>query len=113
MLPERLKSLRLETKLTQIEVATKLKISQPTYSAWEKGTKTPTPNNISKISILFNVSTDYLLGNTDINNQQKLETDLNKSLDTFKAFDGKPMYDEDREMIREFLKKRMEDRMKK
>ncbi|NMC58878.1 MAG: helix-turn-helix transcriptional regulator [Candidatus Methanofastidiosa archaeon] len=110
MLPERLKALRLESKLTQKEISNQLKISQSTYSDWEKGKMKP--KNIQKISDFFNVSTDYLLGNTDIKNQKQFDEDLEKSLDTFKSFDGKPMYDEDREKIREFLRKRMEDRLK-
>ena len=44
--------------------------------------------------------------------QKQFDEDLEKSLDTFKSFDGKPMYDEDREKIREFLRQRMEDRLK-
>ena len=68
MLPERLKSLRLEQKLTQKQVSNHIGVSQPTYSAWEKGIKTPTANNISRIANLFNITTDYLLGNTDNKN---------------------------------------------
>lgn len=78
----------------------------------KQGKKTPASKNLSKIADFFNVSTDYLLGNTDIKNQKQFDEDLEKSLDTFKSFDGKPMYDEDREKIREFLRKRMEDRLK-
>ncbi len=110
MLPERLKTLRLEAKLTQKEISNQLKISQSTYSDWEKGKMKP--KNIQQIADFFNVSTDYLLGNTDIKNQKQFDEDLEKSLDTFKSFDGKPMYDEDREKIREFLRQRMEDRLK-
>ena len=110
MLPERLKTLRLETKLTQKEISNQLKISQSTYSDWEKGKMKP--KNIQQIADFFNVSTDYLLGNTNIKNQKQFDEDLEKSLDTFKSFDGKPMYDEDREKIREFLRQRMEDRLK-
>ena len=110
MLPERLKTLRLEAKLTQKEISNQLKISQSTYSDWEKGKMKP--KNIQKISDFFNISTDYLLGNTDIKNRKQFDDDLEKSLDTFRSFDGKPMYDEDREKIREFLRKRMEDRLK-
>ena len=110
MLPERLKTLRLEAKLTQKEISNQLKISQSTYSDWEKGKMKP--KNIQQIADFFNVSTDYLLGNTNIKNQKQFDEDLEKSLDTFKSFDGKPMYDEDREKIREFLRKRMEDRLK-
>ncbi|MDT2767025.1 helix-turn-helix transcriptional regulator [Lactococcus raffinolactis] len=110
MLPERLKTLRLEAKLTQNEIAKKLQISKMTYSYWENGKRNP--KNVQQIADFFNVSTDYLLGNTDIKNQKQFDEDLEKSLDTFKSFDGKPMYDEDREKIREFLRKRMEDRLK-
>ena len=110
MFPERLKTLRLEAKLTQKDVSNQLKISQSTYSDWEKGKMKP--KNIQQIADFFNVSTDYLLGNTDIKNQKQFDEDLEKSLDTFKSFDGKPMYDEDREKIREFLRQRMEDRLK-
>ena len=79
----------------------------------------PGQNSITILSIplgnitnFFNVSTDYLLGNSNIKDQKQFDEDLEKSLDTFKSFDGKPMYDEDREKIREFLRKRMEDRLK-
>ena len=111
MLPERLKTLRLEEKLTQNEISKKLQISKMTYSYWENGKRNP--KNIQQLADFFNVSTDYLLGNTNIKNQKQFDEDLEKSLDTFKSFDGKPMYDEDREKIREFLKKRMEDRLNK
>ncbi len=111
MLPERLKTLRLEAKLTQNEISKKLQISKMTYSYWENGKRNP--KNIQQLADFFNVSTDYLLGNTNIKNQKQFDEDLEKSLDTFKSFDGKPMYDEDREKIREFLKKRMEDRLNK
>ena len=109
MLPERLKSLRKEANLTQKEVAEKLGFDQKSYSFWENGKRNP--KNVQQIADFFNVSTDYLLGNTDIKSKN-LETDLNKTLDTVKSFDGKPMYDEDRDKIREFLRKRMEDRLK-
>ena len=112
MFQERLKSMRLEAKLTQKELAEKLKIGQNTYSYWEKGIRKPVGENLNKLANFFNVSTDYLLGNSNIKDQKQFDEDLEKSLDTFKSFDGKPMYDEDREKIREFLRKRMEDRLK-
>ena len=112
MFQERLKSMRLEAKLTQKELAEKLKIGQNTYSYWEKGIRKPVGENLNKLANFYNVSTDYLLGNSNIKDQKQFDEDLEKSLVTFKSFDGKPMYDEDREKIREFLRKRMEDRLK-
>ena len=109
MFQERLKSLRLEAKLTQKQIAEKLKIGQNTYSYWEKGIRKPVGENLNKIADFFNVSTNYLLGNTDIKNKT-LETDLNKTLDTVRSFDGKPITDADRETIREILKRRQLER---
>ena len=112
MIQERMKSLRLEAKLTQKEIAEKLGISTAFYGQWETGKKTPASKNLGKLADFFNVSIDYLLGSTDIKNQKRFDDDLDNSLDTFKSFDGKPMYDDDRDKIREFIKNRMEDRLK-
>ena len=112
MFQERIKELRKEAKLTQKQIAEKLNMPQSLYSNLERGIKQANQKRLKQFSDFYNVSTDYLLGNTDIKNQKKFDEDLEKSLDTFKSFDGKPMYDEDREQIREFIKKRMEDRLK-
>ena len=112
MFAERLKSLRKEQNLTQQKIAEKLNISRGSYAQWEAQRTQPSSKSVETLANFFDVSTDYLLGNTDIKNQNQFDEDLEKSLDTFKSFDGKPMYDEDREKIREFLRKRMEDRLK-
>lgn len=59
---KRIKQLRKDNQLTQIEVAKALKTSQPAYQKWEKGVRTPTPRNLEKLATYFNVSIDYLLG---------------------------------------------------
>ncbi|MCY7056819.1 helix-turn-helix domain-containing protein [Streptococcus salivarius] len=60
---ERLKDLRKQAGLTQVEVAEKLGISQPAYASWERGVKKPTQENLVKIAKIFNVSLDSLLDN--------------------------------------------------
>ncbi|GHU35884.1 transcriptional regulator [Bacilli bacterium] len=102
MLPERLKTLRLEAKLTQKEIAQKLGISQPAYAVWENGKRNPNQQTLATLSNFFDVSVDYLLGNTD-NRDYLNDSDLEKALDGFKSFDGKIMSDHDREVIRELL----------
>ena len=106
MLPERLKSLRLETKLTQKEIAEKLGVSQQSYALWENGKRNP--KNIQQLADFFSVSTDYLLGNTDEKKSSKFD-DLNTVLDSFTSFDGYPLSDEDREAVRELLRGRREN----
>ena len=62
---ERLKNLRKQAHLTQVDVAEKLGISQPAYASWERGVKKPTQDNLVKIAQILNVSIDYLVGNSD------------------------------------------------
>lgn len=59
---ERLKSLRTHAKLTQSQIAKQLGVSQQAYGDWERGVKKPTQDNLVKLSKIFNVSVDSLLG---------------------------------------------------
>ena len=59
---ERLKQLRLEKGLTQIELGKKLGIKRNTYSDWENGKTEPRFDNLVKLADFFNVSLDWLFG---------------------------------------------------
>ena len=61
----KLTQLRKERKLLQIDVANKLEIGRATYGAYEQGIRQPDFDTLKKIADFFNVSIDYLLGNTD------------------------------------------------
>ena len=110
MLSERLKSLRLEAKISQKEISDKLKISQPSYAQWEKGIRVPNIERLQELSKILNTSTDYLLGNTDNKNSTKFEDDLEESLNTARAFSGKPISEHDREVMREILTEMFKDK---
>lgn len=60
----RLKKLRLEKNMQQSELGRLLNITNVAVSHYENDNRKPTPEIISKVSDIFNVSTDYLLGNT-------------------------------------------------
>lgn len=60
----RLKGLRLEKNMQQSELGRLLNITNVAVSHYENDNRKPTPEIISKVSDIFNVSTDYLLGNT-------------------------------------------------
>jgi transcriptional regulator with XRE-family HTH domain len=62
---ERLKELRKENELTIIKLAKEIKYSKSIISEWENNKKEPTATAIVSIAMFFNVSTDYLLGQTD------------------------------------------------
>jgi len=65
---DRLKELRKEKNLTQEELAKILGISRSTIAGYETERKEPDYETLKKIADFFNVSTDYLLGRTDIYN---------------------------------------------
>lgn len=62
---KRLKELRLDSGYTQQNVADALGIKQQSYARYEVGKGEPSLVTLVKISKIFGVSTDYLLGVTD------------------------------------------------
>lgn len=66
MFPSRLKKLRLEKGLTQKELAQKLNMQNTAISKYELNERKPDIDTLNQLAKFFNVSADYLLGNTDI-----------------------------------------------
>lgn len=62
----RIKQLRGENRMTQIQLSMELDISQETVSAYEKEKHYPSFAQLCKMSELFHVSIDYLMGRSDI-----------------------------------------------
>lgn len=61
----RLKELRKEKGISQLELATKLGYNQSMICFWEQGKHEPTESAIRKTALFFNVSSDYLIGLED------------------------------------------------
>ena len=61
----RIRNLREDRDWTQQKVADLLFINRRTYSAYETGTHHMTPEVLTKLSAIYKVSVDYLLGLTD------------------------------------------------
>ena len=68
MLSDRLKSLRKEVDLTQEDMAKKIGITKSAYGYYEQGKTIPDAYTLEKLADIFGVSTDYLLGKTDLRN---------------------------------------------
>ena len=64
----RLKQLREEKGLKQPDLSRLLNASQQTISAYETGQRDPDTETLIKLSEIFDVSIDYLLGTTNIRN---------------------------------------------
>ena len=63
---ERLRQIRKEKGLTQAEVAKLLSIGESTVSFYESGKRQPDYETLVRLSEAFKVSTDFLLGKTNL-----------------------------------------------
>lgn len=74
ILAKRLRSLREEKGYLQKFVADKIGVRSNTLSGYENGTRSPDPDMLIKLSELYNVTTDYLLGKSDNPNKTEEES---------------------------------------
>ena len=103
---ERLKKLRKDTGLTQVDVASKLGISQQAYASWERGIKKPTQENLVKIAQVLNVSVDYLVGNSEE------KTDELDNIELLFRMNSKGLTKEEKDIFKKELIEFMEKRKK-
>ncbi len=59
---ERLKELRIEKKIGQIQLAKEIGVSKGIISLWENGLREPTLSSLIALAKFFEVSLDYLAG---------------------------------------------------
>lgn len=58
----RLRDLRTKRKLSQSDVASRLDVTKSTISAYENNIAIPPSDVLKKLALMFNVSSDFLLG---------------------------------------------------
>ncbi|MBR1765016.1 MAG: helix-turn-helix transcriptional regulator [Ruminococcus sp.] len=58
----RLKELRKQSGLTQEQLAARIGVTKSVISFYELRERSPSPEVLAKLSYIFHVSTDYLLG---------------------------------------------------
>lgn len=75
MFDERLKSLRKKCGYTQVSLAKTLGVSKGTVAMWETGKRTPDFETLIRLSDLFDVRTDYILGKSNDSSSAKLSDD--------------------------------------
>ena len=66
MLGTRIKELRKEFGLSQVELAMRLEVTKQTISNWENENIQPSIDMLVSLANVFNVTTDYLLGLDDV-----------------------------------------------
>lgn len=66
VLNERIVKLRKGKKITQEELANRIGVTRSALSQYELGTRQPDYETLQRMATFFDVSTDYLLGHSDV-----------------------------------------------
>lgn len=108
----RIKQLRDEYKMTQLQLAQKMNKTQQTISLYENGTNEPDLDGYILLSKLFNCSVEYIAGKSDIRNLEKNEVNSDKIDIGLLAKDYENITDNQRKQIKEFAKLVLKDNLK-
>lgn len=107
-LKQRVSDLASEKHMSIAELERTLNFANGSIGKWAK--QSPSGERLQAVANYFGVSVDYLLGNTDepVSNDSDnpKEVDLKKAMqddDLLLAWDGRPIPDEEKEMIRRIL----------
>lgn len=114
---ERIAELRKRNSMTQPMLAEKMSVSQSTITSWENDRRSVGNEDLVKLSKLFNVTTDYLLGNNNTPKWAKksdvleLHDFLNSNASM--AFEGVNLSFEQKQRVNEILTQVFWDEIKK
>ena len=109
----RLRFLRLEKGESLEKIAQYLNVTLQTISNYETEKRDMTPDTLLKLAEYFGVSTDYLLGKSDIRNPEKtIEDPLGLAKVGFSMDNYNPPTDTQREQIKGLLEVILKDNRK-
>lgn len=95
----RIKELRENRRLIQAILASELHITQQSLSKYERDITTIKIDVLKKIAEYFNVTTDYLLGISDVKRdlqgQMKMNKDMDEYYDLIEIYKGLDKYDKE------------------
>lgn len=104
----RIVDLREKRGMTQTELANKMGLDKSIMSKVENGTRKVSSDELRNLSNIFNVSADYLLGKT--NNKSDNELSLDEAVNSVMSFEGRPVTDHDRKMMKSLWKSYLENK---
>ena len=95
----RIKELRENRRLIQAILASELNITQQSLSKYERDITTIKIDILKSIAEYFNVTTDYLLGVSDVKRdlqgQMKMNKDIDEYYDLIEGYKGLDKYDKE------------------
>ena len=99
----RIKQLRLDNNMSQEELGKLVGISKVSVWQWENGINYPNNETLLKLADYFQVSTDYLLGKSDIRNINNEYEDYRIAFDDI-GKDYAELEDSEKDMIKTMIK---------
>lgn len=118
---EQIKIRRKELRLTQTDLAKRIKVSKQVISNWEREYTYPDANDISSLAIGLDCTADFLLSLSKYPSMTKEGSDFAEKHGIFEskneerdfAMDYESWTEEEKEEMREFVRFKMEQRKKK
>lgn len=111
---DRIKELSKRRGKSPKQVALELGLGENLFYKWK--TSSPTADKLQLVADYFNVSTDYLLGRTDDPNAgvtpENRTLTVEEALASVMSSDGKPLTDNDREILTEIIEAYIEKKYK-
>lgn len=92
ILRQKLKYLRKQRGMSQLELAEKLKVSRQAVSGWEAGSSKPSTENLQCMSKLYSVSLEYLLDDSQEFPKKKEDQGAERDIITDKSRNTKKAY---------------------
>lgn len=100
---DRIKKLADSRGKSIVDVEADLGLSKNYLYKWKKSA--PNSTKLIEVADYFDVSTDYLLGRPEkSNDDENKDKELDEMLDEARSFDGHPITDNDRALLKDFLK---------
>lgn len=106
---ERLRELRIQNNYSQQDLADKMGVTKQTISQYERGVRKPDMDTLTALCDIFNVSSDYLMGKSDVtvrllnsDDLKRLNMSYQKQSDIAAHFDGEEFTEDEWEEIERF-----------
>ena len=100
----RLKELRRKHHMSMLELGNRIGAAKSTVAGYESGAREPALGTVAAISRIFNVSSDYLLGLSDVPAPPLSANAGTVSKDRTLHWNGEPLSDEETELLLRLLR---------
>ena len=110
---DKIKKIAHQRGFSIAEVERKAGISTNYLYQWK--TRAPSPKSLKSVAKALDVSVDYLLGITDEEQPEskKQDMEVEEALNSMRSYQGQPISDEEREVMRGIIKGYLDNKNKK